>query len=141
MWERLVLFNWTEKSKARNKISALYEPIQPYLFLSFMEYANAKVMLDLGANVGLYTILSSSSSNVERIVSFEPEKASYDELVENISINGLSKVVEPVFKLVSDANVKQMFGVHSALSGINGVLDSSIHDKVLFHVWMSLIRR
>lgn len=126
------LFNWTESSYSRNKISALYEPIQPYLFLSFMEYTNAKVMLDLGANVGLYTILSSSSSNVERIVSFEPEKASYDELVENISINGLSKVVEPVFKLVSDANVKRMFGVHSALSGINGVLDSSIHDKVLF---------
>lgn len=126
------LFNWTESSHLRNQLSQLYEPVQPYLFLSFIEFANAKVMLDLGANVGLYTMLSSSVSNLEHIVSFEPEEQAYNELIENITINGLSKLVEPVLKLVSDTNQTLGFGVHSALSGINGVLDSSIHDKALF---------
>ncbi len=125
-------FYWTESSKHRNKLSHTYEPVQPYLFLSFIEYSNASIVLDIGANVGLYTVLSSASPSVERVIAFEPEEHAYNELKENIFMNGLSAFVEPLFKLVSDVNQKQRFGVHSALSGINGVLNSSIHDKALF---------
>lgn len=126
------MFNWTENSKPRNRLSHTYEPIQPYLFLGLIEYSRATVVLDIGANVGLYSLTSSIGPSVKRIISFEPEEQAYNELIENITINGLSKLVDPVLKLVSDTNQTLSFGVHSALSGINGVLDSSIHDKALF---------
>ncbi|HCV05755.1 MAG TPA: hypothetical protein DG048_24255 [Pseudoalteromonas sp.] len=126
------LFNNTEKSQIRHGLTHKFEPIQPYLFLGFIEYSGASIVIDIGANVGFYTLLSSMGDSVKRIISFEPEEQAYNELIENISINGLSKLVEPVLKLVSDTNQTLGFGVHSALSGINGVLDSSIHDKTLF---------
>lgn len=126
------LFNWTAKSSQRNEISSVYEPIQPYLFLSFIEYLNAEVVLDVGANIGLYSIFSSMCDSVSKIYAFEPEVEAFNELVNNVSINGLRELLALECRPVSDTEAKQLFGVHSPLSGINGIIDSSIHDPSLF---------
>lgn len=126
------VFKWTKKSVERNALSSKYEPIQPFLFQSFIEFSQASVVFDIGANVGLYSLFSSIGINVEQIFSFEPEECAFKELRENIALNGLTNLIHPLCKLVSNANTKCQFGVHSELSGINGVIDSSIHDKNLY---------
>jgi FkbM family methyltransferase len=48
------------------------------------------VMYDIGANRGLYTMLS--ARKVKQVIAFEPERESFGQLQENILLNGLGNV-------------------------------------------------
>jgi FkbM family methyltransferase len=51
------------------------------------------VFLDIGANVGAYTILSARKvGEAGRVVAFEPEIQHFNQLQENLGLNGLSNV-------------------------------------------------
>jgi FkbM family methyltransferase len=51
------------------------------------------VFLDIGANVGVYTILSARTvREAGRVVAFEPEIQHFNRLQENITLNGLCNV-------------------------------------------------
>lgn len=125
-------FLWSEASKARNQLTERYEPIQPYLFLSFLEFSGADVVLDVGANVGLYSLVSTIASKVKFVYAFEPDDAAYTELLNNIRVNSLEDIIKPYQVAVSDAEGKVCFGSHSPMSGVNGVIVTSIHDHAVF---------
>lgn len=125
-------FIWSDASKVRNQLTEKYEPLQPFLFLSFLEFSGAQAVLDVGANVGYYSLLATIASKVESVFAFEPDPAAYPELVRNISLNGLDGVVTPFQVAVSNVKGKVSFGSHSPMSGVNGVVDTSIHDLAVF---------
>jgi FkbM family methyltransferase len=53
-----------------------------------------ELFLDIGANLGSYSLLVSGLASVKSIA-FEPVPASYSKLVDNIEINSLGHLVEP----------------------------------------------
>ena len=125
-------FLWTELSLARNQLTAKYEPMQPFLFLSFLEFAGAEVVLDVGANIGVYSMVATLAPSVENIHAFEPEEAAYQELARNVLLNGVEQRIKPARLAVSDTDEKLRFGLHAPMAGVNGIVDTSIHDHGLF---------
>ncbi|RAU19182.1 hypothetical protein DN062_02630 [Nitrincola tibetensis] len=125
-------FLWTDASKARNQLSEKYEPLQPFLFLSFLEFSGAEIVLDVGANVGLYSLVATLAVKVSSVYSFEPDEAAYQELNQNLTLNCVEKLCKPFQLAISDSTGSVHFGRHSPMSGVNGVVNTSIHDASIF---------
>ena len=49
-------------------------------------------VVNVGANIGLYTVLSANKSNQGLVYSFEPEINNFNKLVKNIQLNNLTNV-------------------------------------------------
>lgn len=125
-------FLWTTASVPRNQITSKYEPLQPFLFLSFLEFSNVKVVLDVGANIGVYSHVATLANSVESIYAFEPDENAYKELENNILLNGVQSKVKPIRAAVSNAEGILRFGSHAPMAGVNSVIETSIHDQALF---------
>lgn len=104
------------------------------------------IFIDIGANIGLYTLYASKIINENGlIVSFEPFSENYKSLAKNISLNGVSNVSlekmaigekDGVIKLYYDENEKNL-GMVSTISIEKGAqeevklisLDSYLKNK------------
>jgi FkbM family methyltransferase len=62
-----------------------------------------KVMFDVGANVGVYTLLAGICRNA-RVFAFEPEAQNYALLNRNLALNGLDRRVTAYCVAISDAS-------------------------------------
>lgn len=92
------------------------------------------VFIDIGANIGLYTLFASKIITENgQIISFEPFSQNFNSLVKNISLNGFSNVClkkmaigekNGVINLYYDENEKN-FGMVSAIS-----LEKGIQEEV-----------
>jgi len=54
---------------------------------------NVTIVVDIGANIGIYTIILGMESTVEMILAFEPVRRNYNQLLGNIFINRLDDKV------------------------------------------------
>lgn len=73
------------------------------------------VILDIGANVGLYSLLGSEMVGpAGRILAFEPEPATHAALLKNLNINGIDNVT----------------ALPMALSDRNGMVELSVPEEV-----------
>ena len=66
------------------------------------QFEAGEIFVDIGANVGMYTIWAAKTRGV-RTFSFEPESQNYAQLYRNIVINGLSETVIAFCVALSDA--------------------------------------
>jgi len=64
-------------------------------------FAAGETLLDIGANVGMYTIFAARTRGV-RVFAFEPESQNYAILNRNIHLNGLSGLVSAYCAALSD---------------------------------------
>ena len=126
-------FYWTSNSIARNELSFKYEPLQPLLLLEIINTIKAEYFFDIGANIGLYTVLMSLSEYITKIFCYEPSKETYQELDANIKLNNLFNKAIPYYYAVSSKDGVSNFYIESPLSGINSIVDTSFHNKNLFH--------
>jgi hypothetical protein len=55
------------------------------------DFVKGKVLIDIGANIGTYPL--SLCKSAKKIYAFEPEKANYMRLVDNIEINKIKNIV------------------------------------------------
>jgi FkbM family methyltransferase len=68
----------------------------------FLKLNDGDVVLDIGANIGWYSLLIDRLTQADvRIFAFEPDRANYDLLVENVALNKATRV-QPVRKAVSE---------------------------------------
>jgi FkbM family methyltransferase len=125
-------FRWTKASEQRNRLTREYEPLQPYFLMAMAEEARCKTFIDVGANVGLYSLFSTTVPSVDRVIAFEANPKTLEELGRNVALNDLSGKVEASGRAVSREVGTTTFGVISNLSGANSVLDTSIHDASAF---------
>jgi FkbM family methyltransferase len=114
-------FRWTRASKGRNRLTAEYEPIQPYFLRALVKLAECEAFIDVGANIGAYSVLL--STEVSRIVAYEANKAAATEMRANLRLNGISAMVREA--AVSDRAGELEFGVVSRLAGNNGAVRTS----------------
>lgn len=123
-------FNWTKVGEARNRILAQYEPIQLFLLYQFAKVLNAEIFIDIGANVGAYTIVISSLKCVTVAHAFEPSPETFAELEKNIELNKHCRHKVKIYNTaVSDSDGCAKFGIVGDYSGANSILDTSIHAR------------
>ena len=85
---------------ARVLIDKGYEPDLATLCLSCLD--QNRDFIDVGANIGFFSVLAASNLKSGRVLSIEPMSNSRDRLRKNISINGLKHKVEIFEGAVSD---------------------------------------
>jgi predicted RNA methylase len=79
------------------------------IYVGLMEYEDMSFLLhylqkddlfyDIGANVGVYTVLTSQVKEV-KTVSIEPLPLTYEKLLDNININRLTNVISKKYRIV-----------------------------------------
>src|SRR5687767_7784862 len=74
------------------------------------------VLVDVGANVGMYSILAAATVGV-RVVAFEPESLNYSVLNQNIVLNGLHDRIAAYCVALSNANETGTLFVSEFLAG------------------------
>lgn len=77
-----------------------YENGTPQFF--FDRCRNARVVLDIGANVGYYSILAALANPDAEVVAFEPVPQLYDRLARNIELNQLTSRITALKLAVGD---------------------------------------
>lgn len=105
VWERVVRRPWTIRLGTTRRIRlyphstipalVLYCRVPDYEEMSFVRhYLRAgDLFVDVGANVGLYSLWASESPDVD-VLAFEPSTVTYGRALENVDLNGLSERVE-----------------------------------------------
>lgn len=124
---------WTSASVLRNQLTAIYEPIQPFIFLAAIKKNKSQIIFDVGANIGLYSVLAASVSTVDKVIAFEAEQEAYKQLCNNIEINKMDDKAETHFVAVSDCVGEVVFGIVGSMSGANGIAETSIHNQKSFN--------
>ncbi len=77
-----------------------YENGTPSFFVD--RCRKAQVVLDIGANVGYYSILAALSNPDAEVIAFEPVPQLYDRLVRNVELNQLGSRIKAMNLAVSD---------------------------------------
>jgi FkbM family methyltransferase len=125
-------FHWTPASEQRNAILRIYEPLQPYVLVSLAEKLDCHVFIDVGANIGAYSLFLSTVPSIRTIHAFEPSPASFRQLNSNLELNRLGTRAKGHQQAVTAAPATLTFGVANALSGTNSVVSTSIHEAESF---------
>ena len=90
----------------------------------------ARVIMDIGANTGVYSLISKSLNPATRVIAFEPVERVFNKLEHNIRLNNF--VIESMLMAVSDhcgeAIFYDTYGEHSYSSSLeNFSRDSNYH--------------
>jgi FkbM family methyltransferase len=105
----------------------VHEKLETELFKQLVQ--DGMVVVDIGANIGYYTLIAAKLVGNKGIVyAFEPEPGNYKLLCENIAINGYTNVV-PIQKAVSNTSGKAKLYVGRAIADVS----SFAKDNVLTH--------
>lgn len=121
---------WTEKSLPRNRLTGIYEPLQPFILHEAAERLSAQVMIDVGANIGFYTVLLGKIDSVDEVHAFEPMPEPFRELRDNVQLNHLTDKCFLHQVALSDTPGQGEMAVIGECSGANALSVTSIHhDK------------
>lgn len=86
------------------------------IFDSGLKFELGDIILDLGANEGLFSIMMAKIFPV-KIVALEPVRRTFKTLLENLEINRINGEVEPRFVGVAEKRGKRDLYVHKDISG------------------------
>lgn len=118
-------FDWTRGSIGRNRFLGFLEPVQPFFFLALARRLGTRRFLDVGSNIGAYSMFFSTVEGIETIIAFEPAPTAFSELSQNVARNQLESRIDCRRKAVSDAEGTLKFGLVSETSGSNRVVERS----------------
>jgi len=79
-----------------------YEAEQAAYLLAAMAERGCDLFLDIGANIGLYSVRVARAGRAAKLVAFEPDPRNLNQLGANLLLNGLTGRVEIVAKAVSN---------------------------------------
>lgn len=126
-------FNWSEKSSARNRLTIKNEPIQPIVLNYLIDASGTEFFIDIGANIGFYSLVNSMNHNIKKIYSFEANEPTYIELNANIFLNKLQDKIQAFNLGISSSKGKCHFLIEGELSGINSIPETTFHKRSLFN--------
>lgn len=112
-------FRWTAVSERRNGISMEYEPLQPYFLVALATHAGCRTFLDVGANIGNYSVFASLIPSVEQIIAFEANPHAAAEIRANAALNALD--INVWEKAASSRIGPVSFGMVSRYAGNNAI--------------------
>ena len=107
-------------------VNEVIEPVETKLFNDIIK--NGEILLDVGANIGYFTLLMAKLSGPSgKVFSFEPEDKNFKILEKNVKINNYHNVVLEK-KGVSDRNGINKFFLSSKNTGMHSL--QKIRDDV-----------
>jgi len=80
-----------------------YEALQLAKFGNALSANGCDLFLDIGANIGYYSILFAKRGLADRVVAFEPDIRNRYQLNANILLNGMSRKIEVVPKAITSS--------------------------------------
>jgi len=93
----------------------------------FMRTKNTKVIIiDIGANIGAFSIFAAKKYPKSRIFSYEPDEKNFEKLKKNLSVNGIENV--KIFNYAVGKDNGKMF-LFSNLDGSFGTVGSSTIEE------------
>jgi FkbM family methyltransferase len=111
-----------EKDTLELATREVYEPAETTLFKR--EIRPGQVVLDIGANIGYYTLIAAKLVGPKgRVIAFEPDPANFALLKKNVEANG-HKNVTLVQKALSDKNGKARLYLNPTNKGDHRLYDS-----------------
>jgi FkbM family methyltransferase len=121
-------FKWSNLSHHRNRLTNKYEPLQPYLLAELAKCFEANTFIDVGANIGFYSIFLADEIKAASVLAFEPMPAPFAELRRNIELNDLVQNIQAFQVAISNERGSAEMEVISELSGANALASSTIHN-------------
>ena len=110
------------------RISSIYLKEPGTVELIRQELRDGDVVCDIGANIGLYTMMAAARVGPSgRVYAFEPLAANFASLVETIRLNGFCDRVTPFSLALTDAPGVYPFHYLSMEAGASG---SQLHEAV-----------
>lgn len=94
------------------------------------EVRPGSIFLDLGANVGYFSLLAGLEAKAARVIAFEPNPDIAARLRDSVEANGLHGRVQVVEKALSDRAGEVLFGIDPANSGHSRFAQAD-HEKVI----------
>jgi len=82
------------------------------------------IFLDIGANIGLFTLIASKNSSIEAIYAFEPDPSTFPFLKENVKSNHASRVNLIPLALSNSSGSANLYGMDGH-SGASSTINSS----------------
>ena len=127
-----VFGRFNRSSLGRLEITYDYETSAIFSFRDIANLIQATEVLDIGANIGVYSIYCSSLQSVEAIWAFEPAPVAFDQLIENIRIQDKSEKIHAYKVAASDGAGSVAFRIVSEMSGANRIVTSADPGQQIF---------
>jgi FkbM family methyltransferase len=95
--------------------------------------SDAKVIIDLGANFGAFTLLAAHQAKQSRIISLEPFPASRNQLCENVASNGLVERVTCMPLAIAKASGERRMSLEAGPDQSRGLLpeEAEVPEKAV----------
>jgi FkbM family methyltransferase len=77
---------------------------------------HAKIIFDIGSNVGLYSIVASKTNPTSSIYAFDPDRFVFNRLVDNISINHLNNITTTNCAIGSNLSQVELYTLESEVN-------------------------
>ncbi|TXI38472.1 MAG: FkbM family methyltransferase [Methylophilus methylotrophus] len=93
-----------------------------FYYSDWLKKQQASIFIDIGANIGLYSLIAGTNHNFKAIYSFEPHPDTYQYLTDNIKINQVNNCI-PYKLAISHKSEKQTIHVKPNHSGVATLRD------------------
>lgn len=108
-----------------------YEPFESQI-LKILS-SNAQTVIDIGANIGWFSLNFAKHNPSARIISFEPLPSAYDYLERNITLNNLQNRIKTEMIALSNISGKNIFVQPSENSTNSSFKNVANSENVLIH--------
>jgi FkbM family methyltransferase len=113
------------ESKRRLDITYDYEAAEIRAFHRIAELLSPKLMLDIGANIGVYSIHLGKISSIEQIFAFEPAPVAFELLEKNAAVQDHGRI-DCRNVALSESKGTARFAVFGDLAGNNAITETQV---------------
>ena len=122
----------------RNFIAGTFEENSVRIFKSLLR--PGATVLDLGAHIGLYSLLAGQIAGSEgRVYAFEPDPTVFPVLIRNITANGFAEIIHAEQKAVGNTEGSVKFFLASTQSGYSSIYPAGIKNAQCIEVQMTTL--
>ncbi|MEJ1118916.1 FkbM family methyltransferase [Phyllobacterium sp. CCNWLW109] len=121
-------------SKERIDLTVAYENSAIHSFKTILQEINASHMLDIGANIGVYSVYCADLPKLESIHAFEPAPAAFELMQQNFRMQTHSNKFRSHQVAASSECGNVQFKLHGPMSGANAIVSSPVADTETINV-------
>ena len=109
-----------------------YEKKYVLTWQSFIE--KNMIIVDIGANIGYYTLMAAEAASEVNIYAFEPSSKTFDLLVRNLSFNQLTNAVAIRMAISDETGTKNLYVSKDENIGLTGLMKTDKYDDSIEEV-------
>ncbi|WP_108818698.1 FkbM family methyltransferase [Pseudovibrio sp. Alg231-02] len=99
-----------------------------FLTSYLVDYEKPFIMLDIGANQGLFSLLAAQNTNCQQVIAFEPVASTFQLLEQNIELNLATSRIKAVQAAVSDHTGQAKIFLSKTHSGGASLSQNTVHS-------------